>query len=126
MAFGPVLIRDGVVQDCSWYPVGEVLQVYSRAGIGIVDDLHYLYMSLNHAPEKSGSWTVNQFARHFGEKAVRTAYCLDGGQTGEMVILGEPYAHIDFSQERRVSDCIYFATGIGAPVIEEPIPDPVP
>ena len=126
LAFGPVLIRDGVVQDCTWYPVGEVLQIYSRAGIGIVDDLHYLYMSLNHAPEKAGSWTVNQFARHFGEKAVRTAYCLDGGQTGEMVFQGRPYAHMDFGEERRVSDCIYFVTGLGAPVIEEPILDPVP
>ncbi|MBR3473823.1 MAG: phosphodiester glycosidase family protein [Oscillospiraceae bacterium] len=123
MAFGPILIRDGQVQECSWYPVGEINQGYSRAGIGIVDELHYLYMSLNHCPEKAGSWTVNEFARHFGEKDVQTAYCLDGGQTGEMVFQGRPYNHIDFGEERRVSDNIYFATGIGAEEILEPIPD---
>ena len=123
IAFGPVLIRDGQVQECTWYPVGEVDKIYSRAGIGEVDELHYLYMSLNHSPEKDGSWTVNQFARHFGEKNVRTAYCLDGGQTGEMVFRGRPYNHVDFGEERHVSDNIYFATGIGAEEILEPIPD---
>ena len=123
IAFGPVLIRDGQVQECFWYPVGEIDKVYSRAGIGQVDELHYLYMSLNHAPEKAGSWTVNEFARHFGEKDVRVAYCLDGGQTGEMVFQGQVYNHVDFGEERRVSDNIYFATGIGATAITEPIPD---
>jgi hypothetical protein len=123
IAFGPVLIRDGQVQECFWYPVGEIDKGYSRAGIGQVDELHYLYMSLNHAPEKAGSWTVNEFARHFGEKDVRVAYCLDGGQTGEMVFQGQVYNHVDFGEERRVSDNIYFATGIGATAITEPIPD---
>ena len=123
IAFGPILIRDGQVQECSWYPVGEVNQVYSRAGLGIVDELHYLYMSLNHCPEKAGSWTVNQFARHFGEKQVRTAYCLDGGQTGEMVFRDRPYNHIDFGEERRVSDNLYFASAMGGIEILEPVPD---
>ena len=123
IAFGPILIRDGQVRECYWYPVGQVEEIYSRAGIGWVDDLHYLYMSLNHAPEKAGSWTVNQFARHFGEKDVQTAYCLDGGQTGEMVFQGRPYNHIDFGVERTVSDNIYFASAIGAVEIQEPIPD---
>ena len=122
IAFGPILIRDGVVQECFWYPVGEIDRVYSRAGIGQVDELHYLYMSLNHAPERSGSWTVNEFARHFGEKNVPVAYCLDGGQTGEMVFRGEVYNHVDFGEERRVSDNIYFASALGGEAITEPIP----
>ena len=122
LAFGPVLIRDGEAQTCDWYPVGEATQIYSRAGIGWVDDLHYLYMSLNHCPEKAGSWTVTQFASHFAEKdAVRWAYCLDGGQTGEMVFRGRPYNHIDFGWERTVSDNIYFATAIGGTEILEPV-----
>ena len=79
-------------------------------------------MSLNHCPEKAGSWTVTEFARHFGEKtAVRWAYCLDGGQTGEMVFRGRPYNHIDFGWERTVSDNIYFASAIGGTEILEPV-----
>jgi exopolysaccharide biosynthesis protein len=97
--------------------VGEVLQIYSRAGIGIVDDLHYLYMSLNHGSQEA-RWTVTEFARHFAEKPVQTAYCLDGGQTGEVYFCGSVYNYIDFGVERRVSDILYFATAV--PSAEEP------
>lgn len=113
ISFGPVLIRDGEVRECDWYPVGEINKGYSRAGIGQVDKLHYLYMSLNHSAEASARWTVNQFAKHFGEKPVQNAYCLDGGQTSEIVFQGRPYNHVDYGEERPVSDNIYFATAIG-------------
>ena len=112
ISFGPVLVQNGQVRECSWYPVGEIEKGYSRAGIGQVDKLHYLYMSLNHG-DQAARWTVNEFARHFGEKPVKNAYCLDGGQTAEIVFQGEPYNHVDWGKERPVSDIIYFATAIG-------------
>ena len=112
VAFGPVLVENGQPLVCDWYPVGEIDKGYSRAGIGQVDKLHYLYMSLNHSPEKEARWTVNTFAQHFAEQGVITAYCLDGGQTGEVVFKGEPYNYIDFNKERQVSDIIYFATAL--------------
>lgn len=110
LSFGPVLVRDGEVQQCGWYPLGEIDQGYSRAGIGQVDRLHYLYMSVNHSPEAEARWTVNQFARHFGEKPVRNAYCLDGGQTAEIVFRDRPYNTIDYGTERPVSDNVYFVS----------------
>ena len=112
VAFGPVLVENGQALTCDWYPVGEIDRGYSRAGIGQVDHLHYLYMSLNHSWEREARWTVNTFAQHFAEKGVITAYCLDGGQTGEVVFRGEPYNYIDFGKERLVSDIIYFATAL--------------
>jgi len=111
LAFGPILVQDGEPVTCSWYPAGEIDKGYSRAGIGQMGERHYLYMSLNHG-DKSARWTVNQFAEHFAEKPVITAYCLDGGQTGEVVFRGEPYNHVDFGAERNVSDIIYFATAV--------------
>ncbi len=122
ISFGPVLVRDGQVQQCDWYPVGEIDRGYSRAGIGQVDKLHYLYMSLNHSPEKEARWSVNTFAQHFGEKPVQNAYCLDGGQTGEIVFQGRAYNHVDVvngQKERPVSDNIYFATAIGGMEVGE-------
>jgi exopolysaccharide biosynthesis protein len=122
ISFGPVLVRDGQVQQCDWYPVGEIDRGYSRAGIGQVDKLHYLYMSLNHSPEKEARWSVNTFAQHFGEKPVKNAYCLDGGQTGEIVFQGRAYNHVDVvngQKERPVSDNIYFATAIGGTEVGE-------
>ncbi len=112
ISFGPVLVEDGVLQECDWYPAGEVNTGYSRAGIGQYDKLHYYYMSLNHSPERAARWTVNQFGREMYNKGLKSAYCLDGGQTSEIVFQGEPYNYIDFGAERGVSDILYFATAI--------------
>ena len=111
LAFGPVLVLDGEAVECRWYPMGEVHEGYSRAGIGQMGERHYLYMSLNHGNQEA-RWTVNQFAQHFAEKPVQTAYCLDGGQTGEIYFCGSVYNYMDFGVERKVSDIIYFATAI--------------
>ena len=117
VAFGPVLVENGEPQPCTWYPLGEVNLGYSRAGIGQMGKGHYLYISLNHGSQEA-RWTVTEFARHFAEKPVQTAYCLDGGQTGEVYFCGSVYNYIDFGVERRVSDILYFATAI--PSAEEP------
>lgn len=115
IAFGPVLVEDGCLRTCDWYPAGEPTQGYSRAGIGQLDHLHYFYMSLNHSPEKAALWTVDRFARAFYDKGVPNAYALDGGQTSEILFRGEPFNHIDNVNgggERPVSDILYFATAI--------------
>ena len=112
ISFGPILIEHGEVQTCTAYPAGEWNTGYSRAGLGQFDELHYFYMNVNHEPGRPARWTVNTFAEHMYEKGLREAYCLDGGQTGEIVFQGVPYNHIDFGEEREVSDIIYFATAI--------------
>ena len=112
VAFGPILVEDGTLIPCDWYPAGEVGLGYSRAGIGQKDHLHYFYMSLNHSPEKEARWNVNQFGQRMYERGLRHAYCLDGGQTGEIVWRGRPFNLIDFGMERTVSDIIYFATAV--------------
>ena len=112
IAFGPILVENGELKTCDSYPAGEVNSGYSRAGIAQVGERHYLYMSLNHSDEKAARWTVNEFAQHFYDKGVINAYCLDGGQTSEIVFNGEPYNYIDFNAERTVTDIIYFGTAI--------------
>ncbi len=112
IAFGPVLVENGELQVCDWYPAGEIDKGYSRAGIGQKDHLHYFYMSLNHSAESAARWTVNQFAERMYARGLQQAYNLDGGQTGELVWQGSPYNHVDFGAEREVSDILYFATAI--------------
>ena len=111
LAFGPVLVLDGEAVECRWYPMGEVHEGYSRAGIGQMGERHYLYMSLNHGNQEA-RWTINQFAQHFAERPVQSAYALDGGQTQEIYFCGSCYNYMDFGVERPVSDIIYFATAI--------------
>ncbi len=112
IAFGPVLVENGQLQVCDWYPAGEIDRGYSRAGIGQKDHLHYFYMSLNHSQQKEARWTVNYFGEKMYERGLQQAYCLDGGQTSEIVWRGAPFNYIDYGAEREVSDVIYFATAI--------------
>lgn len=114
LSFGPVLVDNYEVKSHydGWYPVGEVNRGYSRAGIGQVDDLHYLYMSLNHSNEKEARWTMLQFAQLFQSRGVKCAYGFDGGQTSEVVFNGDIYNHVDKGSERWVSDMVYFGTAL--------------
>lgn len=112
IAFGPILVENGELKPCDWYPAGEIDRGYSRAGIGQKDHLHYFYMSLNHSAQKEARWTVNQFGERMYQRGLQQAYCLDGGQTSEIVWRGAPFNYIDYGGEREVSDIIYFATAI--------------
>lgn len=111
LSFGPVLIDNGVVQECSGYPIGEMDLEYSRSGIGMTGDKHYLLMTVNHTDGRPRA-KVNEFARFMASKGCIKAYNLDGGQTSEIVMLDQPVNHVDFGYERTVSDIIYFATAI--------------
>ena len=112
LSFGPVLVENGELKSCDWYPAGEPTRGDSRAAIGQVDKLHYFYLSVNHAPEKAALWTVNDMARAMYDKGIPNAYGLDGGQTSEILFQGVPFNHIDYDAERTVSDILYFASAI--------------
>lgn len=111
LSFGPVLVDNGEVQHCESYPIGEINSEYSRAGIGMTDELHYLIMTVNHTDGRPRA-TVNEFAELIHSKGVTKAYNLDGGQTSEITMLGKAINYVDFNAERPVSDIIYFATAI--------------
>ena len=112
VAFGPILVDNGELQYCAGYPIGEVNTEYSRSCIAMTDDLHYLLMTINHTPDARPRATINELARIIYSKNVRKAYTLDGGQTAEIIMMGGPINHVDFGEERAVSDIIYFATAI--------------
>ncbi len=112
VAFGPVLVDNGELQYCSAYPIGEINTEYSRSCIAMTGDLHYLLMTINHTPDARPRATINELARIIYSKNVWKAYTLDGGQTAEIIMMGGPINHVDFGEERAVSDIIYFATAI--------------
>ena len=113
ISFGPALIENGELLDIKSYPIGEINETYSRAGIGQLSERHYLYMTVGYG--KGTVMTLPEFAGYMYEKGVVMGYNLDGGQTGELVMNGKIYNSVDFGNERSVSDIIYFATAIGEP-----------
>ena len=112
LAFGPVLVADGVKRDTSGnYLLGQVHENYSRSAIGQLGEHHYLMMNLNYGYNTQGA-TITETANIMYDKGCRQAYALDGGQTAEIVIDNKVYNAIDYGNERIVSDIIYFATAL--------------
>lgn len=116
VAFGPILIKDGEYYNTESYayPIGESFDQYSRAGIGLVSEHHYLYMNVqnNGSHDEIPRATLKDFAEIMYSKNLQQAYNLDGGQTGEIYINGHVFNYIDWGNERAVSDIFYFATAI--------------
>lgn len=112
LAFGPVLVDNGVAEQTWAYPIGEVTTHYSRAAIGQIDDLHYFLMTVNTVPGGSTAATINDSAQMMCDFGCRKAYALDGGQTAVMTMQGKTVNRVDWGTERTISDIIYFATAI--------------
>ena len=112
LCFGPVLVDNGELQYCASYPIGEINTEYSRSCVAMTDELHYLLMTINWTSDARPRATINELARIIYSKNVWKAFNLDGGQTAEIIMMGGPINHVDFGEERAVSDIIYFATAI--------------
>ena len=112
LSFGPVLIRDGEIQDIGGYPLGQVNENYSRSSIGQIDDLHYFCMTINYTTTNPAGGRIADSAQIMNDFGCKNAYALDGGQTAELVMNGKMFNHVDWGNERLVSDIIYFATAV--------------
>jgi len=107
LAFGPVMIRDGVVTAKYTYNIGETADRYSRSALCQHGPLHYIMVAANRR-----GMPVKTFAEYLQGRGIHTAYALDGGQTASIVTGGELMNDVDYGGERDISDIIYFATAL--------------
>ena len=110
LAFGPILVQDGVRCEPDYYFLGEVNDEYPRAALCQKDDLHYVIVTSNSGYGYVNSTTIHDFAARIDELGCKYAYTLDGGATGTISMQGNnlnPLHH-----ERWISDIIYFATAM--------------
>ena len=115
VAFGPVLIDNGVDVTPDHYPWGEINDTYARSAIGMLGRHHYLTMNINCSTPGQPTYnlaTLRQAADAMVERGCIKAYTLDGGQTGSILIGGELINPVQFGYERLMSDIFYFATAI--------------
>ena len=112
LAFGPVLVENYEIHNAgAGYPLGEVNEHYSRSALGQRGSCHYLLMNINPG-SGTGSATIADSREIMQSMGVERAYAMDGGQTAEIVIQGKMFNPVDFTNERMVSDIIYFATAL--------------
>lgn len=87
LAFGPYLIRDGVLNEQDIYSMNKGRN--PRTAIGMVEPGHTFAMVLEgrHA-QSNGGW-LDFLAERMLEKGCTIAYNLDGGETSCMVFMGK-------------------------------------
>ncbi len=114
LAFGPVLVDEGVACAPASYTLGEINDEYSRAAVCQMGELHYLFVNLCGEPKyKVGHRaTIQSFAKQLEALGVDKAYALDGGQTTVIAMDGQLVSYPDFGTQRDISDIIYFATAL--------------
>lgn len=122
LAFGPVLIRDGVLNE-------EALEKYGtskapRTAIGMVEQGHYFAMMLEGRHSGSKGAGVSFLAEKMMEKGCSLAFNLDGGQTSTMVFMGEQICKIGGStgrnaSARKTAEILGIGTSALVPALEE-------
>lgn len=112
MAFGPILVDNGVRCEPPAYQLGEVNDRYARAALCQMGPLHYLVVTAN---IEAGFWNhldIHQFAEQIAAFGCEKAYTLDGGNTGSIVMNGKLINRTTFGYERLQGDLIYFCTAL--------------
>ena len=110
LSFGPALVQDGAVSVSENDEVGRAMASNPRTAIGVIDDLHYLFVVSDGRTGDSDGLSLYELATFLQSLGVQTAYNLDGGGSSSMVFLGNLVnnpVNGRRSSERSVSDIVY-------------------
>ena len=109
-SFGPGLITDGEIDVALNTEVGKAKAINPRTAIGIIDDLHYVFVVSDGRSGESEGLSLYELASFMEQLGVQTAYNLDGGGSSTMVFQGEVVNNPSSGfrdEEREVSDIVY-------------------
>lgn len=113
LAFGPILVDNGVRCEPKNYDLGEVNSISPRAALCQMGPRHYLIVTANHEDDYPSALNIHQFAERIAATGCQKAYTLDGGQTAAIALDGKLVNRVLYGQQRSISDIIYFATSVG-------------
>lgn len=111
LSFGPALIENGTVVVSEEDEVGKAKTSNPRTAVGILDDLHYIFVVSDGRTDESAGLSLLQLAEFMEGLGAATAYNLDGGGSSTMYFNGEvinnPTTNGRSIVERSVSDIVY-------------------
>ena len=114
LSFGPALVQDGTVAVSEQEEVGKAMASNPRTAIGVIDDLHYVFVVADGRTSESDGLSLHELAEFLQSLGCETAYNLDGGGSSSMVFLGTLInnpVNGRKSGERSVSDIVYIGYG---------------
>ena len=110
-SFGPALVKDGAVTVTEGQEVGKAMASNPRTAIGVMDNLHYVFVVADGRTGRSEGMSLYELAEFMRGLGVKTAYNLDGGGSSTMAFNGEiinnPTTSGNSVKERSVSDIVY-------------------
>ena len=110
LSFGPALLIDREIAVASNEEVGRAMASNPRTAIGIVDELHYLFVVSDGRTSASEGLSLRELAQVLQDLGATTAYNLDGGGSSTMVFQGQvvnnPTSNGKRITERSVSDIV--------------------
>lgn len=115
LSFGPALLENGEISVSENDEVGRAMASNPRTAIGVVDDLHYVFVVADGRTGESDGLSLYELASFMQSLGAETAYNLDGGGSSSMVFLGNLInnpANGKRNSERSVSDIVYIGYGV--------------
>ena len=110
LSFGPALIENGTISVTEEDEVGKAMASNPRTAIGIIDNLHYVFVVSDGRTEESEGLSLLELAEFMDSIGVETAYNLDGGGSSTMYFNGEVVNNPTTSgrsvKDRSVSDIV--------------------
>ena len=122
LAFGPVLIRDGELNE-------EALNKYGtshaqRTAVGMVEKGHYFFMMLEGRIKRSKGDGIRFLAEKLKDKGCTVGFNLDGGDTSCIVFMGHQLCKMTNGKRnlasRRTSDILGVGTSELLPAVSDP------
>lgn len=111
LSFGPALVTDGEISVSEGQEVGKAKASNPRTAIGIIDNLHYVFVVSDGRTTESAGLSLYQLAEFMQNLGVTTAYNLDGGGSSTMYfngkVVNQPTTDGRSIRERSVSDIVY-------------------
>lgn len=111
LSFGPALIENGNISVDKNTEVEKAMSTNPRTAIGIIDDLHYVFVVADGRTNESEGVSLYELAEFMNQLDVKTAYNLDGGGSSTMYfngkIVNNPTTNGNKISERSVSDIVY-------------------
>lgn len=110
-AFGPTLVLDNEITVSASDEVAKSQSENPRTAIGIIDNLHYIFLVSDGRTSESEGLSLYQEAEILQEYGCLVAYNLDGGGSSTLYFNGEVINNPTTSgrtiKERAVSDIVY-------------------
>lgn len=113
LSFGPALLENSTISVSQNEEVGKAKASNPRTAIGVIDNLHYVFVVSDGRTSESTGLSLYQLAEFMKGLGVTTAYNLDGGGSSTMYfngkIINNPTTNGKTIQERSVSDIVYIS-----------------